>query len=367
MFPLFRSIPEHKTVKLLRLVSAIGLFIVIPVYFGMEGIKLAVLRKSYFRTIVTMFQTYLFLSLLPVLSSCIYQIASGDPFSLRRFLNVNALLAVSGNLLLSLSSSSIFGKYILMMVEAGKTLIRLLFPLFLLLGCLAACQFILRFKTTIDFYLQNLDPSNITDENKLRDFCFNTEPIEGSFKHEELNHYWKAFLAIVNGMYGQTDTKYMTDRYVYMDDFDVRLDPTSVILWLIVTLLTTVLFMNILLGLTIGDIKRCATMAHCCMVQKSIHELQIQAILDDTFFCIVSIFKKCSTCCRDKTEGVTGDETKYDIIYPIIIYPNKWRKGCPVEEVTGFWVRFSKNIQASYILGCKKVRKRVRANCPFED
>ena len=288
--------------------------------------------------------------MLPVLVICAYQLPRIGFTSLGRFAQVNAILAVSGNLLLSFSTNSIYGKYIMMMQEAGKTLFRLIFPLALLIGCLATCSFFLRYPTTVEYYLQNRNKDNQTSYNMLREFCFETEPFDPEFVREKFNHWGKAFMGIVNGMYGQTDTKYMTDYYQYMDDYDVMLEATSVLLWAITTMLTTVLFMNILLGLTIGDVRRIVTCSNCYMVQINIHEMRNQAIWDDIFWAF------CRCCMRPKKGQSAPTE---DTLESMSIFPNKFWEGCALKKDNGCCARFKNRATASYILGCKKARDKI--------
>ena len=177
----------------------------------------------------------------------------------------------------------------------------------------------------------------------MTEACAITAPFSGNLGKAELVFYIKSFFHVLNYMHGQTDTSDLTKNYEDLRDQSSKLDSSYAVYWFVSTSFTTIILMNLLVGLTIGDVDEIEENADCQIVQIKLRKLYLQRVWKSLIKCML-----CNFCQSRKPER-----------FYMVLYPNKYKGGCTVRSERDPMTRIFSRLSTTYILGCSKVRKSI--------
>ena len=160
-----------------------------------------------------------------------------------------------------------------------------------------------------------------------------------------LSMYFKSVFQVLSFMYGQIDTSDLTVGRESLRSETSEIDPAYAIHWLICTLLTCIILMNLLIGLTIGDVGEIEKKADCQVVQIKLRKMYFNQVFWTN---VLSPCSKIGICGK-----IRGPKTT------LIVFPNKFVDGCAFEDRTGCLAGWMLTWTANHILGCSQVRKKV--------
>ena len=149
-------------------------------------------------------------------------------------------------------------------------------------------------------------------------------------------------------MYGQIDTSDLTTGHQKLQSVESKINPEYAIHWLICTLLTCIILMNLLIGLTLGDVGEIEKQADCQVVQIKLRKLYFRQVIWTVL--LSPLYKLWKQEKNFKTNSV------------ISVHPNKYREGCVVTKKVKLWARLVALWTATYIIGCSHVRKKILEN-----
>ena len=147
-------------------------------------------------------------------------------------------------------------------------------------------------------------------------------------------------------MYGYIDTSHLTQNYTALRQADAELEPSHTVHWLLTTMLTTLILMNLLIGLTIGDLGSIERNADCLMVQIELKKLYRRLLRRDLCCCFCKCF---GVVCRKKRMKKRT----------LIFYPNRPKGRCVMEKRKTSRRLHAFFVPDDFILGARKIRRAL--------
>ena len=183
----------------------------------------------------------------------------------------------------------------------------------------------------------------LDDSSELKEKCLTWSPLRGNIGWEQMNRFFTSVFYVLSAMYGYIDTSRLTaDGKPLTEDSEVLFG--YVFQWFITSTLTTLILMNLLVGLAIGDVRSIEENADCMIIQIELKRM-FRRKMKQNFCCC---FCKCfGTTCRAKkpVEDVQ------------VFFPNKSKKKCSMNGEKKSCSHFLGPKQ--YTLGCHQVRKSI--------
>ena len=159
----------------------------------------------------------------------------------------------------------------------------------------------------------------------------------------------KNIFQTLSRMYGQIDNADVARDYLPLRDSNSEIITSYAIFWLIATTLTTLILVNLLIGLAIGDIRAIDETADCLIVQIELKSLYRRIMWKNFRSCLCKCFGK---SCRAKC----GNS---DIL---TLYPNK-SSSIYLASGKKRRQRWSLTVFATeFILGWHRVKERIVRN-----
>ena len=146
-------------------------------------------------------------------------------------------------------------------------------------------------------------------------------------------------------MYGQVDSSELTVGHESLWSEMSVINPAYAFHWLICTLITSIILMNLLIGLTIGDVGEIRKKADCQVVQIKLRKMYFNQVF---WTKVISPCSKIGICGK-----IRGPKNT------LIVFPNKFYHGCAFENRKGCLAGWIITWTANHILGCSQVRKKV--------
>ena len=222
--------------------------------------------------------------------------------------------------------------------------------------------------------------------NETRNFeeCRKLSPVSWALLKDGSSFYIKNVFYTLSVLYGEVDTSYLTKDYVKLRLPSSSISLSYAVQWLVNTVLTTVVVMNLLVALTIGDVTEISKTADCHIVQIKLKKMFVMLAQRNFVHCFFKrrlgvkndgagndITKKC-----EKPRDVSSNDRIADTMIneqrrsddkmesesanqKVILYPNKFTKGCFVDEKESFMARLNLWYTEQYVLGCTKIRESL--------
>ena len=115
---------------------------------------------------------------------------------------------------------------------------------------------------------------DISDETKVvEEACLTWSPLQGEMAQVELNYFLKSILQVLSIMYGYIDTAHLTVGYNRLREPNSEIVLSYTVHWLLSTTLATLVLMNLLVALTIGDVRAIDQNADCLILQLDLKKL----------------------------------------------------------------------------------------------
>ena len=165
----------------------------------------------------------------------------------------------------------------------------------------------------------------------------------------ELLHFFKSILRVLSVMYGYIDTSHLTQNYANLRDPNSEIVASYAIHWLLTTTLATLVLMNLLIGLTIGDVRTIDENADCIIVQIELKNLYRRIMRRNLRCCFCKCFG--IVCRKKKQSNKCGT-----------FYPNKSKKSCAIPGRRNACGLISPMLSKQFILGCRRIRTTLLHN-----
>ena len=129
-------------------------------------------------------------------------------------------------------------------------------------------------------FLAHLQDSYFSD-TYLEERCQSNENFRGQFGKWQRDFFWKNFFIVFNYMFGNSNlNEVILDR---KDFYDLQNDVNGGlgIEFIVYSVLTGIVLMNLMIGLTIGDVNAWIVNADCKIIQLRLKEEYLEASSDD--------------------------------------------------------------------------------------
>ena len=163
----------------------------------------------------------------------------------------------------------------------------------------------------------------------------------------ELWYFVKSTLQILSVMYGQIDNSVVSRFYTQLRDPESEVVVSYAIHWWLVTTLTTIILMNLLVGLTIGDVREIDNHADCYVIQIELKRMYRKIVWRNIHSCFCKCFWR---SCRTKLLNLQNIVT---------MYPNENESICMLSGKRRLCGRFFVQKSRHFILGCRTVKKII--------
>ena len=179
-----------------------------------------------------------------------------------------------------------------------------------------------------------------------KQFCLGFNPNQLDYWLIQLKFFVKCVINVLTMMYGEMDTSILTKNHTPLNEQNSEIVISYIFNWLLTTTLATLVIMNLLIGLAIGDIRAIDENADCMIVQIELKKLFRRIMRRNLRRCICKCFG--ITCRKGKTVANSSKT----------IYPNQSKSTLVIENKTKDGLLSSE----SFILGGLPVKKAILDN-----